>query len=333
MCGVIGIYGTEDVVRELYQGLLAVQHRGQDAAGIITFDGRFHIKKGNGLVRDIFSIENVKRLTGHIGIGHTRYPTAGGGRGEDAQPFLVNSPFGIIMAHNGNVINYAELEKDLSTNYCRHLNSDCDLELILNIFAEKLAQTRSTELKPEHIFSAVEEVYTKAKGSYSVIGYIAGQGMVAFRDPFGIKPLVYGRRKDRGQNSYAIASETVSLNIMNYSDIKNVEAGQALFIDKNRKVITKKIAKGHHTPCLFEWVYFARPDSFIDNVNVYDCRVNLGRFLAEEIKKHKLDIDVVVPVPRFRTGCGRGDRTYPQFKIQGSPGQKPLHRPDIYHAG
>ncbi len=297
MCGVIGIYGTEDVVRELYQGLLAVQHRGQDAAGIITYDGRFHIKKGNGLVRDIFSADNIKRLTGNIGIGHTRYPTVGGGRGEDAQPFFVNSPFGIIMAHNGNVINCAELETFLSEKHCRHLNSDCDVEIILNIFAQKLSELSSTHLTPENVFSAVEEVYKKAKGSYAVVAHIAEQGMVAFRDPYGIKPLVYGTRKDRMQNSYAIASETVSLNIMNYSDIKNIEAGQALYIDNNRKIHTKKIVQCPHTPCLFEWVYFARPDSFIDNVNVYDCRVNLGRFLAEEIKKHNLDIDVVVPVP------------------------------------
>ena len=202
-----------------------------------------------------------------------------------------------MMAHNGNVINYAELEKDLFTHYCRHLNSDCDLELILNIFAQKLADIHTTELKPEHIFSAVKEVYKRVKGSYSVIGYIAGQGMVAFRDPFGIKPLAYGTRMDGSVNSYAIASETVSLNIMNYSHIQNIEAGEALFIDKKRKVHKKKIADKPHSPCLFEWVYFARPDSFIDNVNVYDCRVNLGRFLAEEIKKHNLEIDVVVPVP------------------------------------
>jgi len=294
---VIGIYGTDDVVRELYQGLLAVQHRGQDAAGIITYNGRFHIKKGNGLVRDIFSADNIKRLTGNTGIGHTRYPTVGGGRGEDAQPFFVNAPFGIIMAHNGNVINYAELETFLSEKHCRHLNSDCDVEIILNIFAQKLSEISSTPLTPENVFSAVEEVYKKAKGSYAVVAYIAGHGMVAFRDPYGIKPLVYGTRKNRSQNSYAIASETVSLNIMNYGDIKNIEAGQALYIDNNRKIHTKKIVQRPHSPCLFEWVYFARPDSYIDNVNVYDCRVNLGRFLAEEIKKHNLAIDVVVPVP------------------------------------
>jgi amidophosphoribosyltransferase len=297
MCGVIGIWGNDDVFKDLYQGLLAVQHRGQDAAGIITYDGRFHIKKGNGLVRDIFTAENLYRLRGNIGIGHTRYPTVGGGRGEDAQPFLVNSPFGIIMAHNGNVINYAQLRKIIFEEYHRLLNSDCDLEAILNVFAQELAEQKTKNLAPRHVFKAVEGVFKKARGSYSVVAYIAGQGMVAFRDPYGIKPLVYGKREDGLLTSYAIASESVSLNIMNFSDIKNLKAGQALFIDRNRGLHTRKIANCPHTPCLFEWVYFARPDSFIDNVNVYDCRVNLGRFLAEEIKKHNLKIDVVVPVP------------------------------------
>jgi len=297
MCGVAGIIGNDDVVRELYQGLLAIQHRGQDSAGIITYDGKFHTKKGNGLVRDIFTVENVRRLKGNIGIGHTRYPTIGGGRGEDAQPILVNSPFGIMMAHNGNVINYADLKKLLFYKYHRLLNSDNDLEAILNIFAQELAEQKTRKLRPEHIFKAVAGVYKKVKGSYSVVAYIAEQGMVAFRDPYGIKPLIYGKRDDGIIPSYAIASESVCLNIMNYNHLKNIEAGQVLFIDHYRQVHTRKIAHCPHTPCLFEWVYFARPDSFIDNVNVYKCRVNLGRFLANEIKKHNLKIDVVVPVP------------------------------------
>ena len=297
MCGVVGIFGNDDVVRDIYQGLLAIQHRGQDSAGIITYSGRFHTKKGNGLVRDIFTVENVQRLKGNIGIGHTRYPTIGGGRGEDAQPFLVYSPFGIIMAHNGNIINYSELKKTLSDKYHRLVNTDNDVEVILNIFAEELAAQKTKSLKPQHVFKAVDEVFKKVKGGYSVVAYIAEQGIVAFRDPFGIKPLVYGKREDGIPPSYAIASESVSLNIMNFSLIKNIEAGQVLFIDKNRKLHTKKLTHCAHSPCLFEWVYFARPDSFIDNVNVYDCRVNLGRFLADEIKKHNLKIDVVVPVP------------------------------------
>lgn len=297
MCGIIGIYGNSDVFKDLYQGLLSIQHRGQDSAGVITYDGHFHTKKGNGLVRDIFTMDNLKRLKGNIGIGHTRYPTIGGGRGEDAQPFFVNSPFGIIMAHNGNVINYAELNKILMDQYHRHLTSDNDVEIILNIFAQELSVQNIRNIEPEHIFHAVKKVFEQVKGGYSVAAYIAGKGLVAFRDPFGIKPLVYGKKDDGIQPSYAIASESVSLNITNFSDIKNVGAGQALFIDEKRRLHTRKLAQCPHTPCLFEWVYFARPDSYIDNVNVYDCRVNLGRFLAEEIKKHNLDIDVVVPVP------------------------------------
>lgn len=297
MCGVVSIFGKDDVVGDIYQGLLAVQHRGQDSAGIVTYDGKFHVKKGDGLVRDIFTAENFQRLKGSVGIGHTRYPTIGGGGGEDAQPVLLNSPFGIIMAHNGNVINYADLKKLLLDKYHRLLNSDNDVEAILNIFAQELADQKPRKLLPKHIYKAVEEVYKKVKGSYSVVAYIAGQGMVAFRDPHGIKPLVYGRRDDGIIPSYAISSESVCLNIMNFGHIKNIEAGQVLFIDNHRKVHTSKIANCPHTPCLFEWVYFARPDSFIDNVNVYKCRVNLGRFLADDIKKLKLNIDVVVPVP------------------------------------
>ncbi len=297
MCGIVGIYGNDDVFKDLYQGLLAVQHRGQDSAGIITYDGRFHTKKGNGLVRDIFTAEHTVRLRGNIGLGHTRYPTVGGGRGEDAQPFLVNSPFGIMMAHNGNVINYPQLKKILFDQYHRLLNSDNDVEAILNVFAQELVEKKPKTLRPQTVFKAVEGVFKKVKGGYSIVAYIAEQGMVAFRDPYGIKPLVFGRRDDGTLPSYGIASESVSLNIMNFSHIQDVEAGEVLFIDKNRRLHLQKITQCPHTPCLFEWVYFARPDSLIDNVNVYDCRVHLGRYLADEIKKHALKIDVVVPVP------------------------------------
>jgi amidophosphoribosyltransferase len=297
MCGVIGMWANDSVIRDLYQGLLAMQHRGQDAAGIITYDGRFHTEKGNGLVRDIFNVEAIQHLRGSIGIGHTRYPTVGGGGSQDAQPFQLNSPFGIIMAHNGNVANYRELKEELFEKHHRLLNSDCDVEIILNIFAESLAHERPRVLEPEHIYRAVESVYRKVKGSYSVVAYIAEQGMVAFRDPYGIKPLGYGVRKDGLLPSYAFASETVTLNIMNFGEIRDVEAGQVVFLDKGRRLHKKRLVNRAHSPCLFEWVYFARPDSFIDKANVYKVRVNLGRFLAAEIRKRKLDIDVVVPVP------------------------------------
>lgn len=297
MCGVIGLWGNADVFRDLYQGLLAIQHRGQDSAGIITYDGRFHTKKGNGLVQDIFTPESVRRLTGNIGIGHTRYPTIGGGQGDDAQPFMVNSPYGIIMAHNGNVINYRQLKTDLFEKHHRILTSDNDVEVILNVFAQELAVQRTKRLTPNAVFKAVAGVSSQVKGSYSVIAYIAEQGMVAFRDPFGIKPLSYGFRNDGLVPSTAFASESVALNIMGFSEIWDVPPGGALFLDRGRHLHSRRIADCLHSPCLFEWVYFARPDSFIDNVNVYLCRVELGRRLAEEVKKHDLKIDVVVPVP------------------------------------
>lgn len=297
MCGVLGLWVNDDAFPYLHQGLMGIQHRGQDSAGIITYDGRFHTKKGNGLVRDIFKEEHLQRLTGPIGIGHTRYPTIGGGRGEDAQPFQLNSPFGIIMAHNGNVVNYAELKKTLFETHHRLLNSDNDLESILNVFAQSLEEQAAPVLEPRHVFEAVKRVYQTVVGSYSVIAYIAEQGMVAFRDPFGIKPLVWGVKKSVGQPAYAIASETVSLNLMGFGDIRDIGAGQALFIDRDRNVHLEKLADKPHSPCLFEWVYFARPDSFIDDANVYRVRVHLGGLLAEDIRKLDLPIDVVVPVP------------------------------------
>ena len=297
MCGVIGLWGNDHVVRDLYQGLLAIQHRGQDSAGIVTYDGRFHTVKGNGLVRDLFTPEAIARLTGDVGLGHTRYPTVGSGTGEDAQPFEVNSPFGIVMAHNGNVTNYKALKADLFDRHRRLLSSDCDVEAILNIFAVELARTGARELTPEHVFQAVAAVYRVVRGSYAVVAYIAGQGLLAFRDPHGIKPLSYGVRRGGLRPAYAFASETVSLNIMGFDDILDVKPGQAVFIDRARKVHTRQLARGPHTPCLFEWVYFARPDSFIDKANVYKVRVHLGNYLADEIRRRRLKIDVVVPVP------------------------------------
>ncbi len=297
MCGVLGLWTNDQAVRDVYQGLLAIQHRGQDAAGVVTYNGRFHTVKGNGLVQDIFTPEAVAKLRGSVAIGHTRYPTVGGGASEDAQPFVVNSPFGIAMAHNGNIINYRDLKDDLLDRCHRLMNSDCDVEVILNVFADELGRRRVRDLAPEDVFSAVEGVFAKVRGSYSVVAHVAEQGMVAFRDPFGIKPLAYGIRPDGVRPSIAIASETVSLNIMNFGQIRDIKPGQALFVDKNRNIHTRTLAQRPHSPCLFEWVYFARPDSFIDRANVYKVRVNLGRSLAAEIERLGLDIDVVVPVP------------------------------------
>jgi amidophosphoribosyltransferase len=297
MCGVIGLWVNDQAFPYLHQGLMGIQHRGQDSAGVVTYDGRFHTKKGNGLVRDIFREEHRERLTGGIGIGHTRYPTVGGGRGEDAQPFQLNSPFGIIMAHNGNVVNYTELRRTLLQDHRRLLNSDNDVESILNVFAQSLEEGADVALLPEDVFAAIRRVYKTVVGSYSVVAYIAGQGMVAFRDPFGIKPLVWSERRGAGKPEYAFASETVSLNLMGFRDIRDVAAGQAIFIDPDRKVHVAQLADKPHSPCLFEWVYFARPDSFIDDANVYRVRIRLGQLLAEDLRAMGLHIDVVVPVP------------------------------------
>ena len=225
MCGVIGIFGNINVFNDLYQGLLAIQHRGQDSAGIITYDGRFHTKKGNGLVRDIFSENHFQRLRGTIGLGHTRYPTFGGYRGEDAQPFQVNSPFGIIMAHNGNVANYAELRQELVEKGQRHLYSACDVEVLLNVFANALAREAVNGFSLEAYYAAVRQVYKKVRGAYSVVGYVAGHGMFAFRDPYGIKPISVGRRRVDGKDCHAVASESVVLTTIGYKELPTGSPG------------------------------------------------------------------------------------------------------------
>lgn len=297
MCGVIGIYDNEEVIVKIYNAMLTIQHRGQDSAGILTYDGTYHLKKGNGLVRDIFDQRNIARLKGHVGLGHTRYPTVGEGSVEDAQPFWINYPFGIAGAHNGNVTNFLDLKKELFEKSHKIINSNCDVEVILNIFAEYLEKFRTKELTPEIIFNAVRYVYKKVKGSYSVVLHIANKGMVAFRDPYGLRPLLMGERKDSLLPSFAFASESVALDVMGFKDFKDVEPGSAVFIDRQKKVYAKKIANKPFRPCIFEYIYFARPDSYLNGINVYKSRVELGRRLVKKIKKSGLAIDVVVPVP------------------------------------
>lgn len=297
MCGVIGIFDNDEVISKIYNGMLTLQHRGQDSAGILTYDGRFHLKRGNGLVRDIFDENNISRLKGHVGIGHTRYPTVGEGSVEDAQPFWLSTPFGIAGAHNGNVTNFAELKKELVEKSHKIINSNCDIEAILNVFAEYIEKFKKTELTPDIVFNGVRYVYKKVKGSYSVVIYIAGKGMVGFRDPFGLRPLLFGIKKDDLIPSYAFASESVSLDVIGCTKIEDVEPGSAIFISSDRKIFKKKISKKPFRPCIFEYIYFARPDSYLNNINVYQSRVRLGKMLAAKIKKSKLEIDVVVPVP------------------------------------
>jgi len=297
MCGFIGVIGSKSAVHEIYDGLIAVQHRGQDAAGIITYDGRFHVKKGEGLVRDIFSAENMKRLGGSIGVGHVRYPTVGSGGGEDAQPFTVNFPFGIVMAHNGNVANYDELRGELADRGLRHLYSACDVEVVLNVFATALARAGRDGFSLAAYHEAVGEVYARVRGAFSVVGFVAGAGMFAFRDPYGIKPIAIGRRRQNGDWAYAVASESVVLDAIGYERLPTGSPGEALFIDLDGRMHVEQVAEARHRPCVFEFVYFARPDSYLEEVSVYRARLRMGQRLAETFRRRSLEADVVIPVP------------------------------------
>lgn len=299
MCGIIGIIGNQEVASELYDGLITIQHRGQDATGMGTFDGtQFHIKKGLGHVRDVIRTKNMIRLKGNIGIGQVRYPTAGVIGAEECQPFSLHIPFGLLLVHNGNLINTSQLRKELREKDFRHVNSTSDSEVILNLFADAILKQKITgHLKPENIWKAVEGVHKRARGAYSVIVYIAGQGMVAFRDPHGIRPLIFGERDGLISKEYMFASEKVALDILNFKAVRDVDAGEAIFVNSNRKVFMKKITKKTHAPCIFEYIYFARPDSIIDDISVYKSRKRMGEKLATQIKKSGIDIDIVVPVP------------------------------------
>lgn len=299
MCGILGIYGHDYVAQDVYDGLLTLQHRGQDSAGMITYDGaKFHVRKELGLVKDVFLERHMKRLQGYAAIGHTRYATFGGLGAEDAQPFLGQSPFGVVLGHNGNVFNSYELKKELFEKDHRLINSNCDAEIILNIFSKSLSKQNVDKLKPEHIWEAVTGVHKRSKGAYSVVTYIAHQGMVAFRDPHGIRPLLFGKRENGAKTDYAFASESVTLDILGFELIGDVEAGEAVFIDEDtREVHRKQLSSKTHIPCIFEYIYFARPDSVLNNISVYKSKMRMGEKLAKRIKKMDWDFDVVMPVP------------------------------------
>ncbi len=297
MCGFIGVIGSDSAVHEIYDGLLAIQHRGQDASGIITYDGHFHVKKGEGLVRDIFSAANFERLKGDLGVGHVRYPTVGSGGGEDAQPFTVNYPFGIVMAHNGNVANYEDLKEELAGERFRHLYSGCDVEVILNIFASALAREAKEHFTLAAYAGAVREVYRRVRGAYSVVGFIAGHGLFAFRDPYGIKPIAMGRKRLDGHDAYAVASESVVLTALDYGLLPWGDPGEAVFVDLEHRIHRQTVAEANHHPCLFEYVYFARPDSYLEGISVYESRIRMGERLARRFERTGLRADVVIPVP------------------------------------
>lgn len=302
MCGVIGIVAKSPVNRLLYDGLTLLQHRGQDAAGIATSSmGRINMRKSLGLVKDVFRTEHMIRLKGSMGIGHVRYPTAGSSSSAESQPFYVNSPYGIVLAHNGNLTNKEELEQQLFQADLRHINTSSDSEVLLNVFAHELQkQISSTHLSPEEIFSAIAQVHRRCRGGYGVIGMIAGRGVFAFRDPYGIRPIVLGRRETEEGTEYMVASESVALHASGFETERDLEPGEALFISEDGEVFNRQCADNpSYAPCIFEFVYFARPDSIIDDISVYKSRLRMGETLAKKILRERPehDIDVVIPIP------------------------------------
>ena len=302
MCGIIGIVGRDSVSTRLYDGLTLLQHRGQDAAGIATcHQGRLILRRGAGYVRDVFRNRDMQRLEGDMGIGHVRYPTAGTSAQAEAQPFYVNSPYGIVMGHNGNLTNADELQRELFESDLRHINTRSDSEVLLNVFAHELQDLKpSTELSPEMIFDTVKAVHRRCNGAYAVIGMVVGRGVFAFRDPLGIRPAVIGERITDTGTEYAIASESVALQGLGFSLMRDIAPGEAVYIDADGTITSRQCADNPQlSPCIFEYVYLARPDSIIDNVSVYKARLRMGETLAKKIKQERPehDIDVVIPIP------------------------------------
>lgn len=308
MCGVIGTVSKSPVNQDLFDALTVLQHRGQDAAGIATCDGnKLFLRKGNGLVRDVFHTQEMLALKGNMGIGHVRYPTAGCFLDEEAQPFYVNSPYGITLAHNGNLINTKELAHELGKTNLRHINTTSDSELLLNVFAYELQRLGKIELSQMDIFAAVQAVHRRCIGAYAVVIMITGYGIVAFRDPHGIRPLIYGKRKTPKGTDYMVASESVALDVLGYQPIADVAPGEAIFITEDGKFYQQICAsETKYRPCLFEYVYLARPDSIIDKISVYKVRLRMGEHLAEKIlREHPHhDIDVVIPIPETSRTAG-----------------------------
>jgi amidophosphoribosyltransferase len=302
MCGIIGIVANDPVSQMLYDGLLVLQHRGQDAAGIATCDkGRFNMHKNNGLVKDVFHTRHMRNLTGNIGIGHVRYPTAGSTSAAEAQPFYVNSPYGIVLGHNGNLTNSDKLKDDMFKQDLRHINTNSDSEVLLNVLAHAIEKsTQNNVLTSDIIFDAVSSVYKRCKGAFAVVSMINNFGLLAFRDAHGIRPLVIGVKHSSEGPEYVIASESVALDVLGFKLLRDVEPGEAIFIDLDGNFYSKICeVESKRAPCIFEYVYLARPDSLIDNVSVYQTRLNMGQSLANKIKKQwsKLKIDVVIPIP------------------------------------
>ena len=301
MCGLVGVVTSVDVGVCLYDTLTVLQHRGQDAAGIMTSDnGKLNLRKDNGLIKDVFRTRHMRRLTGQMGIGHVRYPTAGSTSPALAQPFYVNSPYGLALAHNGNLTNTEELSRDLFKADLRHINTDSDSEVLLNVFAHELQCRGNIKPTPEDLFAAVSGVHDRCRGGFAAVVMITGYGILGFRDRNGIRPLVFGSRQTDNGNEYMIASESVALDSQGFNLDRDVAPGEAVFIDVNGNLHSKVCTEpGEHTPCIFEQVYFARPDSLMDGISVYKARLRMGEKLADKLKRLRPnhDIDVVIPIP------------------------------------
>lgn len=301
MCGVVGIVSKTSVNQALFDALTVLQHRGQDAAGIVSCqNGKFFLRKSNGLVRDVFQARHLRRLSGAMGVGHVRYPTAGGFSSAEAQPFYVNSPYGIALAHNGNLTNAAEVGRHLIEADLRHMNTGCDTEVLLNVFAHELQKLGHLKLTPEDIFTAVRGVHQRCRGGYAVAVMINGFGVVGFRDPNGIRPLCLGIRGSNEGNDYIIASESAALDVLGFRLVRDIGPGEAVCIDDERRLNARICAdKPGCFPCIFEYVYFARPDSIIEGISVYHSRLRMGSKLAEKIMRERPNhgIEAVIPVP------------------------------------
>lgn len=301
MCGIIGIVGQGNVNQLIYDGLTVLQHRGQDAAGMVTCeDGHFNLRKSNGLVRDVFHTRHMLRLVGSMGIGHVRYPTAGSSSSAEAQPFYVNSPYGIALAHNGNLTNAEELKDEIFREDLRHINTSSDSEILLNVFAHELQRQGKLTIDHNDVFEAVAGVHRRCKGGYASVAIIPNYGIVGFRDPNGIRPAVFGQRKTEEGMEYIIASESVAIDALGFEMTRDLAPGEAVFISLEGQIYTKQCSRNpQYAPCIFEHVYFARPDSIIDGISVYKARLRMGDLLGDKIMKvfPKHDIDVVIPIP------------------------------------
>ena len=303
MCGIIGLVSKSEVNQTLHDGLTYLQHRGQDAAGIVTCQGsKLYLRKNNGLVRDVFHTRHMLNLRGNMGIGHVRYPTAGCSSSAEAQPFYVNSPYGITLAHNGNLTNGEQLKQALVHDERRHLNTESDSEILLNILAYELqcVGKLQKDLSPEDIFAAVSRLHKRCRGAYAAVAMISGLGILGFRDPCGIRPISYGERRTDAGREYLVASESVAIAALNFTHVRDIAPGAAVFFSANGRCHVRQCADHpQHVPCIFEYVYLARPDSIIDNISVYKARLRMGERLARRILRQwpGHDIDVVIPIP------------------------------------